>query len=270
MGKKVLLLLVAHADDTEFLAGGTVARFVDEGWEVYEVITTDNARGTFELSSDDMIPLSRIEARGAAQVLGKKDVMFLDYPDGFLSDTPLNVLRERFMRIIRRLKPRAVMTFDPWAPFETHQDHRQVALAAVEACSFAHMPLFHPEHLDDGLPPHLVAEQYLFAKQPEHVNKIIDITDYIDKKIDALCCHDSQMKLTIDDLKMSLQASGAEQEVLGLLDRDNYRPGIEMMLKAHCAEIGKKAGFEYGEQFRHEVAGGVIAAAVAGMANSGE
>jgi LmbE family N-acetylglucosaminyl deacetylase len=254
-----VLILVAHADDTEFLAGGTVARLASEGREIVEVITTDNSRGTFELSMETIIPQSRDEAREAARILGKKDVVFLDHPDGMLSDVPLNELREKFMRLIRQYRPRTVMTFDPWAPFEPHPDHRQVAFAAVEALSFSHFPLFHPEHREQGLEPHLVAEQYFFAKHPVHANKVVDTTDFIDKKIEALCAHDSQMKLTIDDLKMSLAAGGASAETLSGLDRDNYRPLLEIYVKANDREVGAKAGHEYGEEFRCEMAGGPVA-----------
>jgi len=255
-----VLIFVAHADDTEFLAGGTVAGLAAGGHEVVEVIATDNSRGTFELSAEEIIPQSEDEAREAARILGKKDVVFLNYSDGMLSDTPLNEIREKFMRLIRTYRPRIVMTFDPWAPFEAHPDHRQVAFAAVEAISFCHMPLFHPEHKKDGLPPHLVSEQYYFAKDPTHCNKVVDISAHIDRKIDALCAHDSQMKLTIDDLGMALAAAGAKQEMIDGLDRDNYRPALEMHIKAHAAEVGKKAGYEYGEEFRYELAGGPIAA----------
>jgi len=259
-----VLIFVAHADDTEFLAGGTVAKFAAEGHEIVEVITTDNSRGTFELSMEQIIPQSEDEAREAARILGKKDVIFLGYSDGMLSDTPLNELREKFMRLIREHKPKIVMTFDPWAPFEPHPDHRQVAFAAVEATSFAHMPLFHPEHLDQGLAPHLVSEQYFFAKAPVHADKIIDTTKYIDKKIEALCAHDSQMKLTIDDLKMALTAAGASEDTLSQLDRNNYKPLLDIYVKAHDKEVGEKAGYEYGEEFRYEMAGGPVAALARG------
>ncbi|MFO8056545.1 MAG: PIG-L family deacetylase [bacterium] len=262
--EKGVLILVAHADDTEFLAGGTVARLASEGCEVVEVIATDNSRGTFELSMDTIIPQSREEARGAARVLGKKDVVFLDYPDGMLSDVRLNELRERFMRLIRQYRPRTIMTFDPWAPFEPHPDHRQVAFAAVEAVSFSHFPLFHPEHKDEGLEPHLVAEQYFFAKHPVHANKVVDTTAFIEKKIQALCEHDSQMKLTIDDLKMSLEAAGAPPDTVAGLDRNNYKPLLDMYVKANDKQAGEKAGYEYGEEFRHEMAGGPVAALARG------
>jgi LmbE family N-acetylglucosaminyl deacetylase len=262
--KNGVLIFAAHADDTEFLAGGTVARLAAEGHEIVEVITTDNSRGTFELTADEIIPQSEDEARKAAKILGKKDVVFLGYSDGMLSDTPLNVLREKFMRLIRKYRPRIVMTFDPWAPFEPHPDHRQVAFAAIEALSFAHMPLFHPEHKKDGLAPHLVSEQYLFAKDPKFANKVIDTTPYIEKKIEALCAHDSQMKLTIDDLKMALTAAGANQETLAMLNRDNYKPLLDIYVKAHDQEVGKKIGVQFAEEFRYELAGGPVAALARG------
>ncbi len=258
--KNGVLILVAHADDTEFLAGGTVARMAAEGREVVEVIATNNERGTFELTPDQIIPQSRDEARAAARIIGKKDVVFLDYPDGFLADVSLNELREKFIRLIRTYRPKTVMTFDPWAPFESHQDHRQVAMAAVEAIGFSHFPLFHPEHEKEGLKPHLVSEQYFFAKHPVHANKIVDTTKYVGKKIEALCAHDSQMKLTVDDLRLSLLAAGADEEMVAQLDRENYEPLLEIYVKSHDAEVGKKAGFEFGEEFRHELAGGPIAA----------
>ncbi len=254
-----VLIFAAHADDTEFMAGGTVAKMAAEGREVVEVIATDNSRGTFELTPEQMVPASEAEAREAARILGKKDVVFLNYSDGMLSDTPLNELREKFMRLIRAYRPRTVLTFDPWAPFEPHPDHRRVAFAAVEAVSFAHMPNFHPEHATEGLTPHLAAEQYFFAKAPAHANTVIDTTDHVEKKIEALCAHDTQMKLTIDDLRMALEASGATAEAIDAMDRENYRPLLELYVKAHDAEVGRKAGHAYGEEFRVEMAGGPVA-----------
>lgn len=253
MSQGPVLILVAHADDTEFFAGGTVARFVAEGREVYEVIATNNERGSFELDRETLIADSRDrEAREAARILGKKEIFFLGYPDGFLGDTPLNEIREKFMRFIRRLKPTTVMTFDPWAPFEPHPDHRAVAFAAMEAAGFCHLPLYHPEHRQEGLAPHLVPELYYFAKRPANVNRVVDITPYIEKKIDALCAHDSQMKMTLDDIRLSLQATGADPGLFAMLNRDNYRPVLEMFTRGWAQKVGATQGYEYGEEFRVE------------------
>ena len=251
--RPVVLLLTAHADDAEFFAGGTIAKFVAEGFRVVEVIATDNGRGSFELDSTTLVAQSRhIEAEAAARASGKEKVHFLEYPDGFLNETPQNVLRERYIRFIRQYRPRILMSFDPWAPFEPHPDHRHVATAAVEAVSFSHMPLFHPEHRKEGLLPHLVPERYWFAKNGERCNRVVDVGAYLDRKVEALCAHDSQMKMTIDDLRMSIEATGLHSELLGILDRENYRPAIGMYMKIWAQNVGKKGGCELGEEFRYD------------------
>ena len=257
-----LLLLVAHADDTEFLAGGTVAKFAAEGYEITEVIATNNERGSYELEGEILIEQSRREALEAARILGKKEVVFLDYSDGLLSDVPLNELREKFIRQVRRVRPRVAMTFDPWAPFEAHPDHRAVAMAATEAISFSQNPCFHPEHAREGFPPHLVAEAYYFAKNAAHANRVVDVSPFIDRKIDALAAHDSQMKLTIDELRMSIEAVGRFTHVLPMLDRENFRPALEMMIRTWNRNVAKGQSFEYGEAFRYEAADSLIAEAM--------
>lgn len=265
MGNNVLLIFAAHADDTEFMAGGAIAKFVKGGYDVHEVIVTNNERGSFELDPQKLIHDSEKEAREAARILGKCGVIFLGYSDGMLSDTPINRLREQFIRLIRVYRPQTVMTWDYWAMFEPHPDHRAVAQAAMEALAFSHFPLFHPEHANEGLKPHLVTDRYYFAKDSKICDTVIDITEYVDLKIQALCAHDSQMRLTVDELAANLKALGATDEMLEKMDRNNYRPLVEIMMKIYSADIGKKAGHAFGEEFRFERAGGEIAQAAMNM-----
>ena len=141
------LVLTAHGDDMEFFAGGTIALLCERGWDVDVLIATDNSRGTFELTAEQMFGLRLKEADAAAKVLGVRSVSCLDYPDGFLCETPHTTLRGQFMEAIRRHRPGIVFTWDPWAPYENHPDHRAVSWAAMEAASFAHFPLYYPEQL---------------------------------------------------------------------------------------------------------------------------
>ena len=252
MRAKIVLCVVAHADDLEFMAAGTVIRFVEKGYTIYEVIATDNSKGSYELSAEELVSVSEQEAKKAAEVMGLDDVIFLRYRDGELSDVPLNELREKLMRIIRRVQPNVLMTWDPFAPYETHQDHRTVAMAATEAADFASLPLYHPEHVEQGLEPCYVGERYYFAKHPVDVNMIVDLSGQIDKKIDALCQHECQMKLTLDGVKAEMEAAGISIPSVSSLARDEYRALIEAGIRARCAEIGKKLGVEYAEEFRYE------------------
>jgi LmbE family N-acetylglucosaminyl deacetylase len=154
------------------------------------------------------------------------------------------------MRLIRQLRPQVLMTWDPFAPYETHPDHRAVGLAATEAAEFACFPLYHPEHLVEGLQPHYVAEKYFFAKHPHDVNKIVDITPYIEKKIGALACHASQMTFLMQDVVMQLQAAGLETKALELSNSD-YTAGMAMVVRARAQEVGAQIGVDYAEAFRY-------------------
>ena len=257
---KTVLVIVAHADDMEFMAGGTIARLADAGYAVREVIATNNERGTLEpqWSLQFTADARREEARRGARALGvDPDIEFLGYADGRLSETPLNELRERCMRAIRRVRPEVLFTWDPFAPYENHQDHRAVAWAAMEAVSLSHFPLYHPEHRDEGLEPHYVGEQYFFAKAPQDANKAIDISAYVDLKIEALCQHASQMEMTVAGLQVDLAASGLELAALTNADPKDYRPVIETMIRTWAAGVGRRHGMAFAEEFRRERFGGI-------------
>jgi len=253
MSPKTVLVIVAHADDMEFMAGGTIARMADLGYTIREVISTNNERGTLEpgWSGQFTADARREEASRGAQVLGvDPEIEFLGYEDGRLSETPLNELREKCMRAIRRHKPDVLFAWDPFTPYEEHQDHRAVAWAATEAASFSHFPLYHPEHRDEGLEPQYVGERYFFAKSPRDVNKAVDISAYIDRKVDALCKHVCQMQMTVADLRLQLAASGLDIPMLADADPKDFRPIIEAQIKAWAASVGRRHGFEYAEEFR--------------------
>ncbi|OGO52052.1 MAG: hypothetical protein A2148_06910 [Chloroflexi bacterium RBG_16_68_14] len=249
--RKRVLVFEAHGDDMEFTSGGTIAKFADRGHEVTLVVATDNDKGSFELTAEELRAARDREVHGAAEVLGIQRVICLGYSDGELQEqAPLHVLRGRFMRIIREVKADIVFTWDPFTPYEGHPDHRAVATAANEAASFAHFPLYYPEQVREGLEPYYVSEQWFFAKAPRDRNKFVDITDYIDKKIEALYQHESQMVLTVQDLQFALRASGLEVPWLADLDPHDYREAIDRQMRAVARAVGRECGFEYAEGFR--------------------
>jgi LmbE family N-acetylglucosaminyl deacetylase len=248
--KKTILVVVAHADDMEFCAAGTVARFVDEkGCDVYEYILTDNSKGSYRLSPEELVAVSAREAVEAGQVLGLKEVRLEGYPDGQLNEVHPNVLRGKVMAMIREVRADIVLSWDPFAPCEEHPDHRMTAMATLEAAAFSSNPLFYPEHEHR---PHMVTEAYWFAKSPWNAECFVDIASTIDKKIEALLKHDCQMVLTVDALVQEAEAIGADVPLLRNAAPDTYRQIIDMGVRQFCAAVGAKAGMAYAEQFRYE------------------
>ena len=243
------LVLTAHADDCEFFAGGLVARLARDGVEVAEIIATDNGRGSFELDTTELVAQSRDrEAREAARIMGKTHLDFLGYPDGFLDDTPKNELRRRYMEIIRDFKPDLLISFDATDANEEHPDHRHVARAALEAVSFCHLPLYHPEQ---AAGPHLTPYRLWFAKHPAHTNLAVDVDDFMDTVLAALWAHESQMRMMVEDLKRNIGATGVGAALLPLLDPDNYRPVLDMMMRLRAGNTAKSVSWPGGTAPRH-------------------
>jgi len=251
--KKTVLVVVAHADDMEFMAAGTIARFVDElGYGVYEYILTDNSKGSYRLTSDELARVSAEEARAAGAILGLKEVRFEGYVDGNLGDAPVNELRGKVMSMIREVKADIVMSWDPFAPYEEHPDHRQTAMATLEAAHFSGNPLFYPEH---SHAPYQTAEMYWFAKAPMNAALFVDISETIEKKIRALLAHECQMELTVDALAREAETLGIDMPMLNNPDKEARNQLIEMGIRNYFSAPGETAGVAYAEQFRYERVG---------------
>lgn len=194
---KHLLVVLAHPDDPEYFCGGTVARFAAEGWRVTYCLVTSGDKGADGVGSDPaaLARLREDEQRQAADVLGVRDVLFLRRPDGMLE--PDLSLRRDLARVIRQVRPDRLITCDPTTIFPrrqriNHSDHRATGQATLDAVyPAAGSALYFPELLDEGLLPHKVGEVFVAGSQDPNLE--VDITDHVDRKLEALRCHRSQI-----------------------------------------------------------------------------
>lgn len=198
MEPQCAMVVVAHPDDAEFMAAGTVATWTRKGTAVVYVIATDGDKGSddADLTSEQLKTIRAQEQRQAAAKLGVSEIVFLGYEDSMLQ--PTLDLRRDIARVIRRYRPSVVVTFDPTNRFITdnypnHPDHRAAGDAAVDAVfPAARDRLTFPELLTEGLEPHKVQEMWLGAtRDPNHW---VDIEPFLQDKIAALRAHDSQLR----------------------------------------------------------------------------
>ncbi len=249
---KTVLCLVPHPDDAEFSAGGTIAKMVAEGAKVLIAVTTDGIKGSFELAGKELTDARHAEMVNSAKVLGAEAPIFLGFTDFELDLLPPGTLRERFIYLIRRHKPDVVITEDPFWLGETHPDHRCVALAAMEAINYARLPRIYPQHVREGLQPHIVAEKYYYSEDITKANKFIDITTTFDKKIESLAAHRSQIEFLVEGVLNEAKMAGLDlAATFGEMANDKlalFRMGMQMQ----AAEAGVKAGVEMAEFFRYE------------------
>jgi LmbE family N-acetylglucosaminyl deacetylase len=223
-----VMVVTAHPDDPEFLAGGTVATLVKEGREVTYVIVTNGNKGSGDrsITPKRLAPIREEEQRRAARVLGVERVEFLGYEDGEVEDT--RSLRRDVTRQIRRWQPDLIITQNPNRTYSNfpgwHRDHRiigGVVLDCIYPLARDHLafPELLPEH-----EPHRVGEVYLI--QWEQPGLVVDITDTMDVKLKAIACHASQL----GDFSV-----------------------VEVRMRARAATLGKAKGYSYAEGFDHIV-----------------
>lgn len=192
-----VLFSMAHPDDIEFGCGGTVARWADEGQEVFFLLATSGDKGSDdpEYDSAKLMETREAEQRAAAEVLGVKDVMFLRFKDAELM--PDLTLRREVTRAIRHYKPDAVVCQDPAAryfgSYIQHPDHVAMGEATLAAIyPSARDRLTFPELLAEGYEPHKVTEIYV-GTGGDRVDHFVETTDYLEKKAAALREHKSQL-----------------------------------------------------------------------------
>ncbi|MGD8966661.1 MAG: PIG-L deacetylase family protein [Anaerolineae bacterium] len=220
------LFIYAHPDDVDFSAAGTAAKWARAGSEVTYVILTDGNAGSHEpdMTRERLGQIRRAEQEAAAAVVGAKECIFLGYQDGLLE--PTLAARKRVVRLIRQIRPQAVVCGDPRQYFSgstyiNHPDHRAAARIAVEAVfPAAEMNLLYPDMVEEGLTGH--KPNYVYVATWEDPDHFVDVSDTIALKIEALRQHRSQM--------------------------GDWDP--EPWIRARHAEIGRKAGCAYAEPFR--------------------
>lgn len=192
-----VLVVVAHPDDIEFGAAGTIARWVQEGAVARYVLCTSGQVG-IKQAGVNLVQAAEIREReqlAAAKTVGVEDVVFLRHQDGILENTI--DLRRELVREIRRFRPEVLITLDPTAFFVgenyiNHPDHRAAGGAALDAVfPAAGMPALFKELEDEGLRAHETRKVYVNSWQDS--NTLVDISETIDLKIAALKQHTSQL-----------------------------------------------------------------------------
>jgi len=190
-GKKVLVI-VAHPDDAELSSAGTLIKWIAKGCQARYVVCTTGDKGTKDarITPFQLAETREKEQREAASVLGVKDITFLRHVDGGLEHNAS--FRNEIALLIRKFQPEIIITHDPWRPYQIHPDHRAVGFATVDAVVVARDHLFLPAFLEVELQAHAPLELYFtFPPTPDYV---VDITDVMEKKLEALEKHKSQLE----------------------------------------------------------------------------
>lgn len=188
------MVIFAHPDDAEIGAGATAAKWARAGCEITYVQCTSGSSGSNDrsMTSEAIVPVRAAEQRAAADTIGVKCIEVLDHADGWLD--PDRVFLEELVRVIRRHRPDVVFAHDPerYAGFN-HRDHRAVGITAKDAIyPYARDHLHFPHQVEkEGLEPWKV--QHLFMWGSDSPNVVVDVSETLEVKVQALFKHESQV-----------------------------------------------------------------------------
>jgi len=179
------MIVAPHPDDETLGVGGTIAKYSAQGADIFVLIVSGHLPPLYSRKDYDK---TVHEAQSAFKLLGVSQSEFLEIPATMINSKPLHKVNGRISKIINDFKPHIV--FCPYP--DRHIDHRLIfdsvmvatrpvgigrdieILAAYETLSETH---WNAPHIEPNFTP----------------NWVVDITEQIDNKLDALSCYKSQI-----------------------------------------------------------------------------
>ena len=183
--KKRVLVVAPHPDDETLGVGGTIAKYSAQGDEVFVLMVSGHLPPIYSRKAYEE---TVSEAYSAFSVLGVKKSEFLEIPATMIGDQPLHEVNSRILKVVNDFNPHIVLCPYP----DRHIDHRLVfdsvmvatrpvgvgkdikIVAAYETLSETH---WNAPHIEPNFTP----------------NWVVDISDHISEKLNALECYKSQI-----------------------------------------------------------------------------
>ncbi len=197
-----ILAIFAHPDDMELTVGGTLLKMKSLGYKTGALDITQGEMGTRGSAK-----IRAREAEAAAQILKLDRRENLGLPDGhvFANDES----RTKLVRVLRRLKPKVILTHQADDP---HPDHNHIAHLVREAARLASMQKYDGDFGQSRINVPMVAHN-IFSQRVA-ASFIVDISDFLEQKMDAIRAHASQFhNPNSKDLETRLTGKGFLDEL---------------------------------------------------------
>ncbi len=182
---KRILIVSPHPDDETLGAGGTIAKSIAEGSEIFVLTVSGHLPPLYE-KKDYETTLE--EAKNAYTILGIKNFKFLDIPATMVNEQPVHKLNKQILSVVNDFMPDTVL-----APFpDRHIDHKLI----FESTMVATRPVRKSANISLVASYETLSETHWNAPylEPNFTpNYVVNIDEYIDIKLDALSCYKSQI-----------------------------------------------------------------------------
>ncbi len=248
---KVLATVAPHSDDHSILAGGTIAKLIAEGYTGYLIRTSNDEKDSYDLSLGQTVAANEADNESMAKVLGIKQVFDLGYRNHRMDDDSRVEMRARLIFLIRLLKIDTIFSYDPWGHYEENPDHYVTAQCIEAACWMAGGHLDFPEHFAAGLKPHKVSEKYYYARGPQRINRVVDISTTIDQKMAAIRANKTMIGNMVREYRDELAKRKLKLPELEGDEDAAIRAYADLRFRNGFAARGRLYGLEYAERFHY-------------------
>ena len=191
MDRKILVV-AAHSDDEVLGAGATIAKHALRGDEVYCLILGEGITSRYtqqEKVIQEELGHLKLETEQSAKILGIKELFFKDFPDNRFDTVPLLEIVKAIEHVKEELKPDAIYTHHQG---DLNIDHQMTFKAVLTACrptkdeTVKEIYSFEVPSSTDWNSPD--AQNYFMP------NVFMDITETLDKKIEALKAYQGELR----------------------------------------------------------------------------
>ena len=250
---KMLAAIQPHCDDVPIFACGTVMKLISEGYRGILIRTSnDEAAGRGQTFGEVVLNNER-DTIEVGRLMGLEKFYDLGCRNHRMDGVERLDLRARLIFLFRLMKVDTVFCYDPWGHYEENPDHYVTASSVEAACWMAGSRWDYPEHFDAGLTPHSVSEKYYFARGPQLVNRVVDISSYVDEKVKVNRANVTQGPAgeTGARLRRRLAREGKRLPLLGEDDETASRNYIREFVLDADREWGERHGVDYAEPFHY-------------------
>ncbi len=250
---KVLAAIQPHCDDVPLFAGGAVLKLLREGYTGILIRTTNDEMAGRGATVGEVVLNNERDNFEVARRLGLGKVFDLHSRNHRMDEVSRVELQCRLIFLFRLMKVDTVICYDPWGHYEENPDHSVTAQCVEAACWMAGGRWDFPEHFEAGLKPHAVQEKYYFARGPQLVNRVVDISSVVDQKVEVNLANVTQGPAGENGaaLRARLAKQGRRLPLLGNDDQTANREYIKHLVLREDAELGRQYGVAYAESFHY-------------------
>jgi LmbE family N-acetylglucosaminyl deacetylase len=260
---KVLAAIQPHSDDIPLFAAGTVAKLMNEGYTGCLIRMTNDEKAGRGATMAEVVLNNERDNDAVAKALGLTKVINLNYRNHRMDNESRQEIRGRLIHLFRLLKVDTIVCYDPWGHYEENPDHYVTAQVVESACWMAGSSRDYVEQFVGGLQPHGVREKYYFARGPQLVNRIVDISGSIDRKVECNRVNVTQGPAGENGarLRARLASENKRLPMLGDDDETANRQYIKHIVLDHDSmrlrgvpsdrELGRRFGLEWAEAFHY-------------------